>query len=124
LHLLQGARLLQAPERGDDRVEQKQQNEQAILVVVQQAVAGLVARAAVVVQTLEQRRQAVEVFQPRDVGFRDLVSFLTSGQLRLLPIRQPRKPAERMRKLRAESKENLSRAMRKSCAEQYWDRSK
>ena len=60
LNFLQFTGLLNPPQRRDDRIEQVQQHQHAILVVMQRSVAGSIALAAVVVQSLEQRRKLVE----------------------------------------------------------------
>ena len=67
LHLAQLAGLLDGPQRADHGIEQEQQHEQAVLVEVQLAVAGLVALAADVVQARKQRGELVEVLQARHV---------------------------------------------------------
>jgi hypothetical protein len=50
------------PQRGDDRVEQKQQDVGAVVVEEQLAIAGTVTLSADIVQALQQRHQPVEVF--------------------------------------------------------------
>ena len=61
LHVLQRAGLLQGPQGTDDRVEEEEQDEQAVLIVMQAAVAGLVTLAADLVQLIEQRQEPFEV---------------------------------------------------------------
>jgi hypothetical protein len=51
---------LQRPERRHDRIEEQQQPEDAILVDVESSVARLVAFAADVAQSVEQRQQLVK----------------------------------------------------------------
>ena len=69
LHLAEFAGLLDAAQRRDDGIEQVQQDQHAILIEMQLAVAGLVALTAIVVQPLQQRRELVEVLQAGDIGF-------------------------------------------------------
>ena len=73
LDILQFAGLLDAAQRRDDRVEQVEQQEHAILIVMQGAIAGTVSRATIIVQAIQQWRKLVEEFQARDVGFFDLL---------------------------------------------------
>jgi len=75
LHLFQLAGLLDCPQRRDDRIEHEEQHEHAVLVEVQLAVARLVARTAVVVQSFEQRREPIEILQTGDVGCRNGLVF-------------------------------------------------
>ncbi len=84
LHLGQLAGLLQAAQRGDNRIEQVEQHEHAILVVVQLSVAGTIAGTAVVVQPLQEGSELVEVFEPGDLPLRDLLAPLARHD-RLLP---------------------------------------
>ena len=72
LHLLEFAGLLDAAQRSDDRIEQVEQQEHAVLVEMQLAIARRVALAGVVVQTLQQRRELVEVLESGDIGLLDL----------------------------------------------------
>src|SRR5262249_16861550 len=61
LHLGQFAGLLEGAERADDGVEEVQQDQGAIVIEVQGAVAGPVAGAAVGVEALEQGQELLEV---------------------------------------------------------------
>jgi hypothetical protein len=74
LHLRQFTGLLQTAQGGDDRVKQVQQDQQAILIKVQFAIAGAVACAALVVQPCQKGRKLVEVLQPGDVPLRDVLA--------------------------------------------------
>ncbi len=67
-NLLKFAGLLNASQRRHNRIEKVQQNQHAILVVVQLAIAGTISFAAIVVQTPQQRRKLVEEFEPGDIG--------------------------------------------------------
>jgi hypothetical protein len=69
LHLLEFAGLLDAAQRRDDGIKQEQQQVGAIVVEEQVPIAGAVACRADGAQALEQRQQAVEVFQTTDVAF-------------------------------------------------------
>ena len=69
LHLAQRASLLQAAERFDDRIEEVEQDQQAVLIEMQLAVARLVASAANVVQPLEQGDQMLKILKPGQFGF-------------------------------------------------------
>jgi len=60
---------LRSTYRSDDRVEQKQQDQRAILIHVQLAIACLVALAAHIVQRRKERQQLIEIFQPGDFFF-------------------------------------------------------
>jgi len=75
LHLAQFAGLLDCTQRAGDGVEQEEQDEHAILVHVQLAVAGLVAIASNVMQPLQQGLQLVEILLARDVLFADFFAF-------------------------------------------------
>jgi hypothetical protein len=61
LYVLKRAGLLQRPQRTEDRVEEEEQDEQAILIVMQAAVAGSVTLAADFVQLIEQGQESFEV---------------------------------------------------------------
>ena len=61
LHVFQRAGLLQSPQGTEDRVEEEEQDEQAVLIVMQASVACLVTLAADVVQPIEQRKKTFEV---------------------------------------------------------------
>ena len=61
------AGLLESAQRLDDGVEEVEKDEHAILIVVQDAIAGAIAFAADVVETFEQRREPVEVLQAAHV---------------------------------------------------------
>jgi hypothetical protein len=76
LHFAQFAGLLDGPQRADHGIEQEQQHQQAILVEVQLAVAGLVALAADVVQTRQERSELVEILQARYVFLPHFLAFL------------------------------------------------
>jgi hypothetical protein len=92
LDFLQFACLLQCSQRIDRRIEQEQQDQHAILVEVELAIAGLVALAADIAQAIEQRHQFVEVFQARDVLITDVFAFLSGHVLeyaRFRPSAQP-----------------------------------
>lgn len=69
LHLAEQARLMQTAQGADDRVEQKEQDEQAVLVQVEGAIAGPTPLAADLLAALEQGRQLVKVLQTSEVLF-------------------------------------------------------
>ena len=73
LNLLQFARLLHAPQRSHNRIEEEQKQEHAILVVVQITVPGAISLATVIVQSPQQRRELIEVLEPRDIWLLDLL---------------------------------------------------
>ena len=68
--------LLDGTQGTDQRVEQKQQDQQAVLVEMQLAIAGLVALAPHLVQSGQQRPQLVEVLQPLHVRLADFLTLL------------------------------------------------
>jgi hypothetical protein len=78
LHFFQFAGLLNRAKRADDGIEKHQQDEHAILVHVELAIAGLVALTANFMQPLEQRLQFVKVFQTRNVFVADFFAFFSS----------------------------------------------
>ena len=55
---------------GDDGIEEEQQLQGEVLVIVQHAVAGLVALGGVIVQTIQQRQQLLEVLEALQLIFR------------------------------------------------------
>ena len=107
LDLPQLAGLLDGPQGTDHGIEQEQQHEHAVLIVVQRAVAGLVALAAHLVQACQQGSELVEVLQARYVLFAYVCAFLTghTGDY------------ARFRKQRNTTLEGCAE-MGKSCAEQ------
>jgi hypothetical protein len=78
LHLSQLAGLLNASQGGDDGIEEKEEDEGAILVEMQLSISRLVALAADIVESLEQRHELVEVFQAGDVFVADFFTFFSS----------------------------------------------
>jgi hypothetical protein len=72
LDLLQFAGLLQCAQGSDDGIEQKEQDQHAVLIKVKLSIGSLVSLATDVVQTLKQRIQLVEILQPRDVLLTDV----------------------------------------------------
>ena len=72
LHVLKFAGLLQAANRLDDGVEKEEQNQHAILIVMQRPIAGAIPLAADVMETVEQGRELIEVLQAADVLLLDL----------------------------------------------------
>ena len=62
--------------RSDDRIEERQEEQQAVLVEVEDAVPGLVPLAPDLVQPLQQRQQHAEVLQALDVLLVDLFLLL------------------------------------------------
>ena len=72
LNLLQLTGLLQPAQRRDDGVEQMQQNQQAVLIEVELAVACPIALAANLMQSPQQRLHAGQVFQAGDISLIDL----------------------------------------------------
>ncbi len=69
LHVAQLGRLLQTAQRADDGIEQKQQDQGAVLIHEQLAVAGPVARSTHRPQAFQERCQALEILQPLNVAF-------------------------------------------------------
>ena len=69
LNFPQFAGLLDGPQGANDGIEEKQQNEHAVLVVMQLAVAGLVSLAADLMQAREEWSELVEILQARHVFF-------------------------------------------------------
>ncbi len=112
LHFPQLARLLDGPQGADHRIEQEQQHEQAILVEVQLPIAGLVALATHVMEACQQRSELVEILQARHVLFTHVVT-LRAGH------------AEDYARLANERNTTCVGCvqMRKSRAEQDWDKS-
>lgn len=68
LHLLKFAGLPDAAERGDNGIEEEEEEVGAVMVVEESPVAGAVACGADVVKSFEQRHEAVEVFESDDVA--------------------------------------------------------
>src|SRR5262249_35248265 len=71
----QFAGLLNAAQRRDDRIEQKQKEVSAVVIEKQLPVAGAVALRADVMQALQERHQPVEVLQTDDVAVANLAGF-------------------------------------------------
>ena len=82
MHFLQFTRLLNASQRGHDRIEQVKQHQHAVLIVMQRAIVGLVALAAIVMQPLKQGSELVEVFESDNVFGLDLLAALGFAVLR------------------------------------------
>ena len=61
LDVLEFAGLLQATERLDDGVEEEEQDQHAILIVVQRAITGGISLTADIVEAFEQRSKLIEV---------------------------------------------------------------
>jgi hypothetical protein len=76
LHLPQLAGLLDGPQGTNHGMEQEPQDEHAVLVEVQRAVAGLVALATHLVQARRQGSELVELLQARHVLFAYVLAFL------------------------------------------------
>ena len=76
LHLAELTGLLDGPQRADHGIEQEQEHQQAILVEMQLAVAGLVALATDVVQACQERGELVEILQARHVFFTHVIAIL------------------------------------------------
>ena len=75
LDIFQFAGLLDGAQRGDDGIEEEQQDVGAVVVEEELAIAGLVAVGADVVKSFEQRHQPVEILQADDVAFGGFRSF-------------------------------------------------
>ena len=76
LHLSQQRSLLQGPQRPHQGTEQKQQHQDAVLIVVQLAIARPVSLAAHVVQLAQQRQQLLQVLQALNVtASKDILTF-------------------------------------------------
>jgi len=70
LHLVEFARLLNAPQTFDDGIEEEQQEQARILVVEQSPIASAVTSGGIVPQTVQQRTENLEVLEPLQVlGF-------------------------------------------------------
>ena len=68
LNFLQLTGLLNGPQTGDDGIEEVEQDEGGVLVVMQDAVAGLVSSASFAMQLLQHGEQQFEMLEPVKVG--------------------------------------------------------
>lgn len=85
LDLVQRAGLLQAAQAGDDRVEEREQQQRGILVEKELAIAGAIALDADLVQAIEERQEKTAVFKAPQVAGADQGPAL-SGHRRLANV--------------------------------------
>ena len=106
LNFPQLARLLDGPQGANHGIEEEQQHKHAVLVVMQHAVAGLVALAADFMQACQQGSELVEILQARHVLFAHLFAHLPGHGDDYARLEKPRNTTnagcDRMRKSRAE----------------------
>jgi len=67
LDFFERAGFLETTQRTDDRIEQEQQHQQAVLIEMQLSIAGPVALAAHGMQLFQQRRKPIEVLEGREL---------------------------------------------------------
>jgi hypothetical protein len=101
LNVQQLARLLDGPQRTDDGIEERQQDEHAVLVHVELPITGSVATAPRVMEARQQWAKLREVLQPADILLLNFFPPLASLP-QVLSKWQLETPFSRMRKFRAE----------------------
>ena len=67
--------LHQAAHAGDDRIEEKQEDQRTVLIEVEHPIVGSVAGGGIIVEAVQERPQQLEVLQAAELILRDRRSF-------------------------------------------------